>query len=151
MTPNRLLCSLNTAALSSFRIPRITCSESTFKDELLTAIILGKGGHTVTEFVHDVRFVPEPMRADKLLQLFQTSRQHLAVVFDEYGGVSGVVTLEDVLEVLTGEIVDETDTVVNLQELARKRREKILAQERTRGSQAKFHQKVHNFPLDNLL
>mgnify|MGYP001212877427 CR=1 FL=1 len=43
------------------------------------------------------------------------------MVVDEYGGVSGVVTLEDVLEVLTGEIVDETDKVVDLQEEAKKR------------------------------
>ena len=53
---------------------------------------------------------------------FQTAREHLAVVVDEYGGVSGVVTLEDVLEVLTGEIVDETDRIIDLQNQARQRR-----------------------------
>jgi CBS domain containing-hemolysin-like protein len=66
--------------------------------------------------------VPECMKADALLIHFQTSRNHLAIVVDEYGGVSGVVTLEDVLEVLTGEIVDETDKVVNLQAEALRRR-----------------------------
>ena len=59
------------------------------------------------------------MVADRLLSLFQTSRKHLALVVDEYGGVSGVVTLEDVLEILTGEIVDETDKVIDLQEEAK--------------------------------
>ena len=49
----------------------------------------------------------------------QTSRKHPALVVDEYGGVSGVVTLEDVLEILTGEIVDETDKVIDLQEEAK--------------------------------
>jgi CBS domain containing-hemolysin-like protein len=73
-----------------------------------------------------VRFVSETERADKLLQEFQTVREHLAVVVDEYGGVSGVVTLEDVLEVLTGEIVDETDRSIDLQNLARQRQRQLL-------------------------
>jgi hypothetical protein len=73
---------------------------------------------------------PRSERADKLLQEFQTAREHLAVVVDEYGGVSGVVTLEDVLEVLTGEIVDETDRSIDLQNQARQRRQRQLLQSR---------------------
>jgi len=74
----------------------------------------------VGEFAHKVKFVPEQASADKLLRFFQESRQHLAVVTDQYSGVSGVITLEDVLEVVTGEIVDETDITVDLQEEARR-------------------------------
>lgn len=96
-----------------------------FKDELLGGMVKGKYEEPVSKFVHEARFVPESTPADKLLPMFQKTRQHLAVVVGPYGGVSGVVTLEDVLEVVTGEIVDETDTVVDLQELARKRREKL--------------------------
>jgi CBS domain containing-hemolysin-like protein len=54
-------------------------------------------------------FVPETMPLDDLLQMFQKMRTHIAVVLDEYGGVSGLVTIEDVLEEIVGEIVDEYD------------------------------------------
>ncbi len=93
------------------------------KDELLAAMVQGHSESRIADFIHEARFVPETAKADQLLKVFQGTRQHLAVVIDEYCGVSGVVTLEDVLEVLTGEIVDETDTVVDLQQLAKQRRE----------------------------
>lgn len=54
-------------------------------------------------------FVPESMSAEKLLLNFQNNRQHLAIVVDEYGGASGIVTLEDVIEELVGEVQDEFD------------------------------------------
>jgi CBS domain containing-hemolysin-like protein len=96
------------------------------KDELLTTAIEGDRNQKIVDLSRPVRFVPETIRADKLLKVFQETREHLAVVLDEYGGVAGVVTLEDVLEVLTGEIVDETDRSVDLQEIARKKRQRIL-------------------------
>ena len=96
------------------------------KDELLTAMIEGLANQQVATLTRPVPFVPEMMRADKLLKAFQSRREHLMVVLDEYGGVSGVVTLEDVLEVLTGEIVDETDKSIDLQEIARTKRARLL-------------------------
>ena len=96
------------------------------KDELLTAMIEGNSDRRINTLQRPVHFVPETNRADKLLKVFQENREHLAVVLDEYGGVAGVVTLEDVLEVLTGEIVDETDRNVDLQEIARKKRLRLL-------------------------
>ena len=96
------------------------------KDELLTTAIQGDKNQKIANLTRPVRFVPETIRADKLLKVFQETREHLAVVLDEYGGVAGVVTLEDVLEILTGEIVDETDRSVDLQEIARKKRQRIL-------------------------
>jgi CBS domain containing-hemolysin-like protein len=55
-------------------------------------------------------FVPENKKLDSLLKQFQKRKQHLAIVVDEHGGVSGLITLEDALEEIVGEIVDETDT-----------------------------------------
>ncbi|CUS48764.1 MAG: magnesium and cobalt transporter [Idiomarinaceae bacterium HL-53] len=53
--------------------------------------------------------VPESKRVDALLKEFRSKRYHMAIVVDEYGGVSGLVTIEDVLEEIVGEIEDETD------------------------------------------
>lgn len=96
------------------------------KYELLMALLRESAEMTVGKLVRPVRFVSEGEPADQLLQRFQSTREHLAVVVDEYGGVSGVVTLEDVLEVITGEIVDETDRSIDLQSLARQRRKRLL-------------------------
>ena len=59
--------------------------------------------------LHPPYFVPESKRADALLREFQAKRLHLAIVVDEYGGTAGLVTLEDLLEELVGEIRDEFD------------------------------------------
>jgi CBS domain containing-hemolysin-like protein len=96
------------------------------KSELLTALINDKTQEKLSNIARPVHFVPESIRADILLKNFQNTRQHLIVVLDEYGGVAGVVTLEDVLEVLTGEIMDETDKIIDLQEVARQKRSRLL-------------------------
>jgi CBS domain containing-hemolysin-like protein len=97
------------------------------KDQLLIALIEDKTHMLVSEYAKPPHFVPDMVKADKLLATFQGRQEHLAVVVDEFGGVAGVVTLEDVLEVLTGDIMDETDQVANLQEWARQRRKALLA------------------------
>ena len=68
------------------------------------------------EFEPDLRsilrepdFIPETMKADKLLEMFQTSKRQVAVVVTEFGGVAGLISLEDVLELLVGDIQDEYD------------------------------------------
>jgi CBS domain containing-hemolysin-like protein len=59
--------------------------------------------------LHPPYFIPESKRADALLQEFQAKKLHLAIVVDEYGGTAGLVSLEDLLEELVGEIADEYD------------------------------------------
>ena len=59
--------------------------------------------------LHPPYFVPESKRADALLREFQAKKLHMAIVVDEYGGTAGLVTLEDLLEELVGEIRDEFD------------------------------------------
>ena len=61
------------------------------------------------EILRPAVFVPESKRLDVLLKEFRSSRNHMAIVVDEYGGVAGVVTIEDVLEQIVGEIEDEYD------------------------------------------
>ncbi|HLA84454.1 MAG TPA: hemolysin family protein [Thermoguttaceae bacterium] len=62
-----------------------------------------------TSLLREPYFVPETKPIDVLLQEFQRNRHHMAVVLDEYGGVSGLVSLEDILEEIVGEISDEYD------------------------------------------
>ncbi|MBA4357733.1 MAG: hypothetical protein C0405_08420 [Desulfovibrio sp.] len=79
------------------------------------------------DLMRPVRFVLENLTLDRLLRKFLESRMHLFVVLDEYGGLAGVVSLEDVLEEMLGsEIVDETDQVVDMRELARLRRSELV-------------------------
>lgn len=69
----------------------------------------GEGSPDLRDFARDPLFIPESVRIEQALSLFQRNRVHLGVVVDEYGGMSGIVTLEDVLEELIGEIQDEFD------------------------------------------
>ena len=67
------------------------------------------GGGDLSQLAREVHFVPEGKKIDDLLREFQLSKKHMAVVVDEYGGTSGIVTLEDILEEIVGEIRDEHD------------------------------------------
>ena len=68
-----------------------------------------KRGKTLRELIRPAYFVPESLRADLLFSEMQKRKQHMAIVVDEYGGTSGIVTLEDLLEEIVGNIYDEFD------------------------------------------
>jgi CBS domain containing-hemolysin-like protein len=67
-------------------------------------------GHTVQDLLHPVLFVPRTTKCDQLFREFQRKRTHIALVVDEYGRLAGLVTMEDLLEELFGEIADEKET-----------------------------------------
>ena len=70
----------------------------------------GGGARPVADAMHEAYFVPETKRVADLLSEMQTGSVHIAIVVDEYGGTAGLVTMEDLLEELVGEIHDEFDT-----------------------------------------
>ena len=80
-----------------------------YQRDVLLALASGKAKGRVGDLAKPVVYVHEGTHAQQLLRRFQRTRQHLFVVLDEYGGTSGIVTLEDVLEQLVGDILDETD------------------------------------------
>jgi len=77
--------------------------------DLVTALGEGTGGEPLTRIVRPAHFVPETKKVSELLSEFQHRREQLSIVVDEYGGTAGLVTLEDVLEEIVGEIQDEDE------------------------------------------
>lgn len=80
-----------------------------YAKDLLKAVLAGHSEKIVGELVRPAKFVPETMLIDDLLKEFQKEKVHIAMVADEHGGISGLITFEDVLEEIVGDIYDETD------------------------------------------
>ena len=81
-----------------------------YTKDLIRAEREGRGDISVLDLARPVRFIPENKPVSRLMREMQAGKFHLAIVADEYGDVAGLVTLEDCLEELVGEIVDEYDT-----------------------------------------
>ena len=91
------------------------------KDQLFEAIIKGKGEESLKSIVRDILIVPRNLPIKSLFDKLLEKHEHIALVVDEYGSLSGLVTQEDIIETLLGlEIVDESDSHEDLQHLARK-------------------------------
>ncbi len=80
-----------------------------YAKDLLRALRDGKTDAALRHLMRPAFFVPESKRLDELLQELQKNKVHMAIVVDEYGGTAGIVTIEDVLEEIVGEIQDEYD------------------------------------------
>ncbi|MGP4016415.1 hemolysin family protein [Saccharopolyspora sp. 5N708] len=82
----------------------------TLKD-LTSAVLDGREatGPVVADLMRPASFVPDTKRLDELLREMQLSRSHLAIAVDEYGGTAGLLTIEDIIEEIVGEITDESD------------------------------------------
>lgn len=79
------------------------------KDLLPQILAADNGNFRINELLRPAMVVPESKRLNVLLREFRENRNHMAIVIDEYGGVAGLVTIEDVLEEIVGDIEDETD------------------------------------------
>ncbi|MFW5808292.1 MAG: hemolysin family protein [Spirochaetota bacterium] len=77
--------------------------------ELLAFVLDRRRKFELKRYLHKPLFIPETMPLDELLVEFKKKRQHLAIVVDEYGGVAGLVTMENILEEIVGDIHDEFD------------------------------------------
>jgi CBS domain containing-hemolysin-like protein len=82
-----------------------------YAKDLLRAVTNGNRERKLQDMLREPVFIPESKRLDNLLTEMQTTRTHMAIVVDEYGGTAGLVTIEDLLEEIVGEIEDEYDAV----------------------------------------
>lgn len=90
------------------------------RKDVLQAAAEGKINLTLSRMIHPVHFVPETAPLNRILVDFFDRRQHLFVVVDEYGSMTGIISMEDVIEEIVGrEIVDETDKAKDMREFAR--------------------------------
>ncbi len=91
------------------------------KNDLLLEMARDRFSSRLEEHRRDIPFVPEHQSVRELFEFLVGQQQHIAMVVDEYGGIAGVVSMEDVVETLLGlEIVDESDVEQDMRELARK-------------------------------
>lgn len=96
--------------------------------DIMKAVIQGRGECTLCSLSRELQFIPDNASLDVALESFLEKRQHAFLVVDEYGGIDGLITMEDVLETILGaEIVDEADRFVDLRELAKHRRDRRIA------------------------
>ncbi|MEZ5529300.1 MAG: transporter associated domain-containing protein [Porticoccaceae bacterium] len=77
--------------------------------ELLPLVLTGRENFDIAKVVRPATIIPESKRLNVLLREFREQRYHMAIVVDEYGGIAGLVTIEDILEEIVGDIEDETD------------------------------------------
>jgi CBS domain containing-hemolysin-like protein len=118
------------AALSYSRIPIYTqslddTSKFVLRHDILVAAAEDRDNVTMKELARPLKSIPESVSVAETMQKFMTEKEHVFLVFDEYGGTDGIITLEDTVESLIGsEITDESDVVADLRDLAKKRYEK---------------------------
>jgi putative hemolysin len=98
-----------------------------YAKDLLKPLKDGQSDFRILDLVREVFFIPETKLVSELLKEFQARRMHMAVVVDEYGGTAGLVTLEDILEEIVGEIRDEYDIEEDLIKVQDERTAEVLA------------------------
>jgi len=92
------------------------------KNDMLIEAAEGRWDTSLRDIKRDVLIVPDQLLLKELFDKLMSRREHVAVLVDEYGGLSGIVTLEDIVETLLGlEIMDEVDAIEDMQEFARQK------------------------------
>jgi CBS domain containing-hemolysin-like protein len=152
MTPRMVVSSLNvsmtigalkestelSAAINHSRIPVYDKDADdvvgmVLRRDILTAMAEAQWERRLEEFMRPADFVAESLSVNRLLRRFLETRQHLILVINEYSGLAGLVTLEDVMEEILGtEIVDEFDPAIDMRELAHRRRRESLERQSRR-------------------
>jgi len=126
-----------------FNIDRDDITGFVLKDDILLAQARDLNNSRLNEFKREIKAVPVTHFLSQLLEFLLDTRSHIVLVVDEYGGMEGIVTLEDVVETLLGlEIVDEADKTVDMQILARNLWEK-------RARRIGLIQDAHHQPPDD--
>lgn len=94
-------------------------------------LLMSKGKKSIKEFIRKILFVPENRRLNNLLSDFQKKHQHIAIVIDEYGDISGLITIENIIEQITGEIEDEHDLRTAEEKIEKRNQNEYIIQART--------------------
>lgn len=97
-----------------------------YAKDLLAPLMRGEKEAEAAKYMRKALFVPETMKTDEALDIMKKSKKHIAIVVDEYGGTAGLVTLEDLLEEIVGDIQDEYDT--EIPEISREQDGSFVAQ-----------------------
>ncbi len=93
-----------------------------FRQQVFEKLAEGNQSLKLTDIKREITVVPETVALFTLWERLLEKKEHIALIVDEYGGLDGIVTMEDIIETLLGlEIVDEKDTVTNMQKFARER------------------------------
>ncbi|MFP3998946.1 MAG: CNNM domain-containing protein [Desulfobacterales bacterium] len=113
--------SIHVSRIPLYESDKKTIQKYILKDDLLLALATDDSNRYVSELGREILAVPDTVNLFRLFEQLLDRREHIALVVDEYGGVAGLVTMEDILETLLGtEIIDETDTIPNMRKWARK-------------------------------
>lgn len=109
----------------------------------LLGYFANRGPFDLQAFLRPAKFIPESKRVNILLKEFRASRSHMAIVVDEYGGVAGLVTIEDLLEQIVGDIDDEHDTDENGELICRQGEKSFAVQAITPVEEFNDHFNTH--------
>ena len=115
-------------------------------------LVTGRGKKSVKDLVRKALFVPENKKLNNLLSEFQKRHQHMAIVINEYGDFTGIVTIEDIIEQITGEIEDEHDPQQTGKQILKKGRDQYIIQATTAISEFNeyFNAQLNDDDIDTI-